>query len=579
MDNPRRTIHKIWRAATAVILSLLSVFAARPEMNAEAASGYLHTSGSRILDSSGATFNFSGLNWFGFETASFVPHGLWSRDYRELLDQVADLGYNSLRLPFSNAILQPGNMPNGIDFSEGKNADLQGLTPLEVMDKIIAAAGERGLKIILDNHRSTPGGGPEGNGLWYTAEYPESRWISDWQMLADRYNGNTTVVAVDLRNEPHGACWGCGDPLTDWRLAAERGGNAVLEANPNLLILVEGVAVVNGESYWWGGNLSAAGQYPVRLDVPDRLVYSPHDYPASLFPQAWFSDPNYPNNLPQVWDHFWGYLADSRTAPVLIGEFGTRLLTNSDRQWFDKMAEYIAEKNLNWTFWSLNPNSGDTGGLLNDDWTNVNQEKQEVLAAIQYPFGGISPTPPSSPPSPTPTQGTPAPNRERILDSFESGRLKGWGTFAGSGSRIKITAAKPGQDSRWGMEVRYTVAANSWGGAERRFHSGQDWSGYSTFHFAFKGEGSGNRIRVELQDNRAPGTSGDTAERFVFYFSDNFSGWKNFDIPLSSFTRRQDWQPEGAPDDGLTLTSVWGYSFSPLSGTAVFMVDSIRLGR
>jgi hypothetical protein len=38
------------------------------------------------------------------------------------------------------------------------------------------------------------------------------------------------------------------------------------------------------------------------------------------------------------------------------------------------------------------PNSGDTGGLLNDDWTTIIQSKQQVLASIQAPFitsGGV----------------------------------------------------------------------------------------------------------------------------------------------------------------------------------------------
>jgi aryl-phospho-beta-D-glucosidase BglC (GH1 family) len=53
-------------------------------------------------------------------------------------------------------------------------------------------------------------------------------------MLAQRYANNSTVIGADLHNEPHGsACWGCGDNATDWRLAAERAGNAIHTVNPN----------------------------------------------------------------------------------------------------------------------------------------------------------------------------------------------------------------------------------------------------------------------------------------------------------------------------------------------------------
>ena len=44
-----------------------------------------------------------------------------------------------------------------------------------------------------------------------------------------------------MRNELRsGAQWGGNDPKLDWHAAAERGGNAILEVNPKLLIMVEG---------------------------------------------------------------------------------------------------------------------------------------------------------------------------------------------------------------------------------------------------------------------------------------------------------------------------------------------------
>jgi endoglucanase len=360
-----------------------------------AASGYLHTRGNKIVDASGAVVGFSGLNWFGFETTTYAPHGLWTRNWQEMLDQIQSLGYNTIRLPFSNAMLKPGIRPTGIDFT--RNPDLAHLTAIEVMDRIIAGAGAHGMRVILDNHRSTPGDGPESGGLWYTREFPESRWIEDWKMLAARYLGNSTVVGVDLRNEPYGACWSCGDTSMDWRAAAERAGNAILSVNPDLLIIVEGVATYNGRSTWWGGNLMGARDNPVRLSVPERLVYSPHEYPESVYPHPWFSDPSYPRNLPAVWEQYWGYLVDEKIAPVLIGEFGTHFTSTSDQQWMQTLGDYIQQKELSWTFWALNPNSRDTGGLLLDDWQSVHQGKQELLAEIQYPFDGSTP-PATSPP-------------------------------------------------------------------------------------------------------------------------------------------------------------------------------------
>src|SRR5262249_55751253 len=147
-----------------------------------------HTQGNQLVDAQGRNVKVAGVNWFGFESSTYAPHGLWARGYRSMMDQMKQLGYNTIRLPFSNQLFDAGSVPNGINFS--LNPDLQGLTGLQIMDRIVAYAGQIGMRIILDHHRSEAGAGAEGSGLWYTSAYPESRWISDWVMLATRYAGN-----------------------------------------------------------------------------------------------------------------------------------------------------------------------------------------------------------------------------------------------------------------------------------------------------------------------------------------------------------------------------------------------------
>ena len=183
------------------MLSLLTMMIAPallvPSTARAAGAGYWHTSGSRILDSNNQPVRIAGINWFGFETANYAPHGLWSRGYKDMLDQIKTLGYNTIRLPFSNQLFDAGSTPNGIDFS--KNPDLQGLSGIQIMDKVVAYAGQKGLRIILDRHR--PDSAAQ-SALWYTSAYSEQRWINDWKMLATRYNNNPTVIGGDLHNEP-----------------------------------------------------------------------------------------------------------------------------------------------------------------------------------------------------------------------------------------------------------------------------------------------------------------------------------------------------------------------------------------
>jgi endoglucanase len=390
----------------------LPVTGSGPANAAGVGSGYWRTSGNRILDVSGNPVRIAGINWYGFETANRVPHGLWSVDYRTLMDRIRQLGYNTIRLPFSNQMIRDNVVPSAVSFNSSSgpiNQDLRGLTSLGVMDRIVAYAGTIGLKIILDNHRSTAGNSAEQNGLWYTAEFPHQTWIEHWVMLADRYRGNPTVVAVDLRNEPHnpsnkpygtGAVWGSGDSANDWRLAAEAGGNAVLAANPALLIVVEGVGDYRRPdgtvvSTWWGGNLQGAADHPVRLNVADRLVYSPHDYGPNLYRQPWFNASTSYQSLSQVWHTNWAYLHASAAAPVWLGEFGTgnRSLDVSDTkpgsqgQWFASIVRYLGENPaISWTYWALN--GEDPYGLLNKQYgaTPANPAKQQLLQSIQLPL-------------------------------------------------------------------------------------------------------------------------------------------------------------------------------------------------
>ncbi|MEV4560351.1 cellulase family glycosylhydrolase [Kitasatospora sp. NPDC049285] len=357
-----------------------------------AGAGYWHTSGRQILDEAGQPVRIAGINWFGFETGNYVAHGLWSRDYKSMIDQMKTLGYNTIRLPYSDDIFK-GTTPASLNTANGMNADLVGLDSLGVMDKLVNYAGSIGMKVILDRHRPDSGGQ---SALWYTSAVPESTWLANLKSIATRYNGNPAVVGIDLHNEPHDpACWGCGDTTVDWRLAAQRGGEAVLAANPKLLIFVEGVQTFNGSSYWWGGNLQGAGQYPVQLSVPNRVVYSAHDYATSVAQQTWFSDPSFPANMPGIWDKNWGYLFNQNLAPVWVGEFGTTLQSAVDQTWLKAIVQYLrptatsGADSFQWTFWSWNPNSGDTGGILNDDWTTVNTVKDGYLASIKAPgFGG-----------------------------------------------------------------------------------------------------------------------------------------------------------------------------------------------
>ena len=421
-----------WLLLTSVIL-----MACRHTVEAQGV-GYWHTSGNQILDANGRAVRIAGINWYGFETIDEVAHGLYAQDYHQILTTLHNEGYNTIRLPFSNQMVETPIVPGGISTANASgpiNTDLKGLNSLQIMDKIVAAAGTLGMRVILVNHRSEAGNSNEPNGLWYTASYPEARWIADWQALTARYKnivdgkGNPVVVAVDLRNEPHllangaktGACWtgdswtnGC--PVTNtaqnWPAAAARAANAVLAINPNLLIAVEGTDCYGGDCGWHGANLEGAGKYPVKLTVANRLVYSAHDYGPDLSQQAWFNGKTTSASLTAAWTKYWAYLSFNGVAPVWLGEFGTTNnsidiesnVAGSQGQWFSSLVSFLgSQPAIGWTYWAAN--GEDSFGLLDNGYDAIppNSLKQQLLGSVQFKLSGTGGVPVQPPCSASPT--------------------------------------------------------------------------------------------------------------------------------------------------------------------------------
>jgi endoglucanase len=348
-------------------------------------SGPLSAQGAQLIDAAGRQVRLTGVNWSGMETSGLAPAGLNTRNLEDMLDQIPAAGFNTLRLPFSNQLLDSANPPPSINYT--LNPRLQGLSGLQLLDYVVDSASHRGLYIILDRHRPTADAQAE---LWYTAKVPESRWIHDWQLLARRYRGNRAVVGADLSNEPHGATtWGDDNPATDWRLAAERAGNAILDVNPDWLIIVEGIQYAGlADAYWWGGNLSGAAEAPVRLSHPERLMYSAHDYGPEESGQPWLQSPDFPSNLPGVWRSHWGYLQQDGIAPVLVGEFGGRSIGgDTEGVWQRSLIRFLEQGGFSYTYWTWNPD-GWIGGLLLDDRGTLDRAKLDLLRPSQAPLLG-----------------------------------------------------------------------------------------------------------------------------------------------------------------------------------------------
>lgn len=236
------------------------------------------------------------------------------------------------------------------------------------------------------------------------------------------------MFAADLFNEPHGATWASGDNATDWDLAAARQAEAVLDECPRWLIFVEGVGdgirgkrgakkgakhsaadagagdagiEVACELCFWGENLRglARTQLQIAPRYAERIVFSPHVYGPGTDSRMWYFDrkafPSFPENMDAIWREHFVAPAAAAGATLVVGEWGGSF-EGDDALWQEAFLRLLLSERLSSFYWSLNPNSADTGGLYLDDWTSPHQGKQKLLEAV--PSSSVAAALASTPP-------------------------------------------------------------------------------------------------------------------------------------------------------------------------------------
>jgi len=309
--------------------------------------GYLHTQGSQIVAQDGTPVRIAAIGWNGGDGGRRVPEGLYAVNYRRTMDAMKALGFNTIRLPWCDlwvgqheAAMPENRGTVSIDYRH--NPDLRGLTALQVHDRIISYAGRIGLKIILDHHTNSCQGGQQANGLWYDERVSVQQFEANWLSLARRYRGDDTVIGYDLDNEPlEVAGWGTGG-VNDWHAEAQKLGRMIQAVDPGPLIIVEGPQTWHPQPNmpYRGpeGNLQGVRTLPVVLSVPNKVVYSVHEYPPSV---ADIKVNSSAETLVPHMNRVWGYLVTEGIAPVWIGEMGSSLKTPVDRAWAKAMLDYM----------------------------------------------------------------------------------------------------------------------------------------------------------------------------------------------------------------------------------------------
>ena len=355
--------------------------------------GTFHTQGSQVVDQQNRPVRLACTAWWG---------DLPNQAQQMLAIVVA--GRNCLRVSF---------------FHSSMAADLA------LIDQAVALARPLGLRIIVNNHANEGQGAcnsQQANGLWYDVggasngtdgcgtrgTVSDATWVADWGSIAQHFNGVDTVIGYDLWNEPTnygvGSNWGSGDVNHDIRLAYQRAGTKIQSIDSTKLIIAEG-----SQDYSAGapqGDLRPVAAFPVVLPVANKVVYSVHEYPASIAGSKLDSGPAYIAQMNAVW----GYLITQNLAPVWVGEMGASMddpfCITDEQAWAATITSYLngtAQGGLmippggqgvgtDWWMWSYMPSGKPNGALAADLKTPKTVQSQVYGLLTQTALAGTAGT-------------------------------------------------------------------------------------------------------------------------------------------------------------------------------------------
>lgn len=390
------------------------------------AQGYT-VAGGRVIDSLGSVLQIRGVALYGFGNTKVGgpggylnwPISLWEMGWKEQIQHIKALGFNSIRLTINPMALYDRSLAVGdagtSSVLQPINSDLLGMYGPDILDLWVNYADAQGINILFDFR---PLRNNAAMHVWYcdTANvntwdgnpYPQSFWIRDLTYIADRYKNVPHAMGIDVFNEPNGiARWDSGDnnmtnPANYWRPNVEQAAAAILAANPRMLVIVQGCgpnfdgqeqAVVPGVYAYpnWGESLQAEVYKPLNIPT-NKLVLAPHTYGPDVSIKSTFTAANFPDNLGPDWQLNFG--SSFPTHAVIPGEwggrYGTGTLSNgqpyppgitgdTDRVWQNAFKDWMKSKGMNssW-YWSYTDGGTPEGGVL-DISRNVRQDKYALL--------------------------------------------------------------------------------------------------------------------------------------------------------------------------------------------------------
>ncbi|MFC9590614.1 glycoside hydrolase family 5 protein [Streptomyces sp. NPDC056944] len=389
--------------------------------------GPLSTRGRYVVDADGNRFKLKASNWAGAQgtwegsgnesdvanhqadqKSNNIPLGLDRTPISQILADFHALGLNTIRLPYSDAMIDDDTLvPN---YAVAANPQLEDKTPLEVYDAVVAALTADGFAVVLNNHTTTYRWccGLDGNERWNTSQTTQ-QWIDNWLFLVNRYKSNKRVVGADLRNEVRrdwndDPNWGWGNEH-DLYNAFQLAGNRILEANPDMLIIMEGInwqGIPQGMFSHGRPTLTPVRNLSNTLINSGKLVYSAHFYgftgpnhtgSSGGWQNGETNDPRYRDLSPEdlvrvIRDQALFVTQEGQhfTAPVWVSEFGTGGRGQTDQKekdWFARFTDILVANDTDFAQWPLV--GWTTNGKINDDWALISYDDDGNRQAVNDP--------------------------------------------------------------------------------------------------------------------------------------------------------------------------------------------------
>ncbi|MCZ0986744.1 glycoside hydrolase family 3 protein [Streptomyces diastatochromogenes] len=151
-----------------------------------------------------------------------------------------------------------------------------------------------------------------------------------------------------------------------------------------------------------------------------------------------------------------------------------------------------------------------------------------------------------------------------------------WGSDSDDPPALQLTARTDAPEGAKVLTGSYDISG--YGGFTHDFAATEpahDWSAHKGIRFWWDGQDNGRKIAFEIKDG---GANGEASELWTTSFTDDFTGWKQVEIPFTDFVYRTDYQPVGGIDHVLGLTAMWGYAVTLPAGTkGRFALDDVEL--